>query len=73
MQNKKEFDIAKDLFIRYGDCKHKPKWFYEVRPYKCNLTQTCCGICNKQISRVYDEWVVKNILLISPKELELEM
>ena len=51
---KKDYDVAKDLFIKYGDCSHEKKWFYTVRPFKCDLTLTCCGICNKTIGKVYD-------------------
>ena len=51
---KSDLEFAKDVFVRTGDCKHEKKFFYEVRPYKCNLTLTCCGVCNKNISKVYD-------------------
>lgn len=52
--SKKAYDLAKNLFISTGDCKHLKLFQYDVRPYKCNVTLTCCGICNKNLEKVYD-------------------
>ncbi len=54
-QAKNEFQIAKDIFVKTGDCKHERKWYNESRPYKCNQTLTMCGVCNKVMFRVYDQ------------------
>lgn len=52
--NRSDFELACDIFTKTGECSHNPKYFKEVRPYKCFVTIKECGVCGKGISKVYD-------------------